>query len=304
MRPVLSAIVLAGGASRRMGRDKRSIEVGGRPMLIAAVRLAAAMADDIVVSCRREAPPDARLFDGMPVRLVFDSRYGGPLAGLETSLAAVANDLAVVLAVDMPAVTEEMLWQLVDAVIGRPGACGAVFGEGSRLMPFPAVLRRGARDVVSEQLDLASLRVADALRRLDPVTVPYWRGTLEAGPSAFLNVNVPSDLGPVGHDSQAKSCNPKPRRDKEHRMDLEKCLAAARGSSGSALMEPLAPTAEETAALLDFTRAVAHASERKDAPLAAYAMGIAMASLRPAERADVLSRSAAAIDDAAGSTGQ
>jgi hypothetical protein len=79
-------------------------------------------------------------------------------------------------------------------------------------------------------------------------------------------------------------------------MDLEQCLAAARESSGTSRSKPVAPTAEETTALLDFTRAVAHASERKDAPLAAYAIGIAMADLNPAERAGVLSRAAEAID--------
>jgi hypothetical protein len=79
-------------------------------------------------------------------------------------------------------------------------------------------------------------------------------------------------------------------------MDLEQCLAAVRESTGTRRLGLVAPTAEETTALLDFTRAVAHASERKDAPLAAYAMGIAMASLDPADRAGVLNQAAAAID--------
>ncbi len=83
-------------------------------------------------------------------------------------------------------------------------------------------------------------------------------------------------------------------------MNLEECLAAVRESSGSSAAKPVAPTADEITALLDFTRAVAHAGERKDAPLAAYAIGIAMAGLKPSERAEVLTRSALAIDLAAG----
>ncbi|HEX7431457.1 MAG TPA: DUF6457 domain-containing protein, partial [Candidatus Limnocylindrales bacterium] len=79
-------------------------------------------------------------------------------------------------------------------------------------------------------------------------------------------------------------------------MDLEQCLAAVRDLSGTRHLSLAAPTAEETTALLDFTRAVAHASERKDAPLAAYAIGIAMAALNPAERAGMLGRAAEAID--------
>jgi hypothetical protein len=82
-------------------------------------------------------------------------------------------------------------------------------------------------------------------------------------------------------------------------MDLEKCLAAVREVAGASHAEPVAPSAREITALLDFTRAVAHASERKDAPLAAYAIGIAMSGLKPAQRAGVLNRAAHAIDRAA-----
>ena len=213
MRPILSAIVLAGGGSRRMGRDKRSIEVDGRPMLTRAVRLAAQVSEDVVVSCRAEAPPDSRLFDGVPVRLVFDRRDGGPLAGLEASLDAVANDLAVVLAVDMPAVTEPMVWRLAEAAADRPEASASLFVGESGLVPFPAVLRRKARVVISTQLDGAALRVADALLKLDPVTVPEATGALLAGPMAFLNVNGPQDLASAAQASPAGSGTTEPRPD-------------------------------------------------------------------------------------------
>ena len=83
-------------------------------------------------------------------------------------------------------------------------------------------------------------------------------------------------------------------------MDLEKCLAAVGESMARDATKPAPPTDEEIVALLDFTRAVAHASERKDAPLAAFAVGIATAGLSPAQRVEVLTRSAAAIDRAAG----
>jgi len=81
-------------------------------------------------------------------------------------------------------------------------------------------------------------------------------------------------------------------------MDLEQCLAiasvatGARGGIG-------APTAPEIEALLDFTRAVAHASERRSAPLAAYAVGMAWAGAEPDERVTFLRSATAAIDAAA-----
>ncbi len=72
---------------------------------------------------------------------------------------------------------------------------------------------------------------------------------------------------------------------------------------------PIAPpTDAEVAALLEFTRAVAHASERRAAPLAAYAVGLAWGSRSPEERVRLLRASTAAVDAAnpetAGQTGR
>ncbi len=82
-------------------------------------------------------------------------------------------------------------------------------------------------------------------------------------------------------------------------MNLDGCLAAVRELGG---VDPAPPTEREIEALLDFTRAVAHAGERKDAPLAAFAMGLVMSGLAPAKRAELLARAAQAVDRAAGGT--
>jgi hypothetical protein len=80
-------------------------------------------------------------------------------------------------------------------------------------------------------------------------------------------------------------------------MNLEQCLviASAAIGKGDAIA---APTPGETDALLDLTRAVAHASERKAAPLAAFAVGAALARLTPDERVVVIRVATAAIDAA------
>jgi hypothetical protein len=83
-------------------------------------------------------------------------------------------------------------------------------------------------------------------------------------------------------------------------MDLERCLRVAWDATDTA--GPLeVPTADERAAILDFTRAVAHASERTAAPIAAFAAGLALAGSEPGARAALIRRATAAIDAAAGS---
>jgi molybdopterin-guanine dinucleotide biosynthesis protein A len=194
-RPI-TGIVLAGGASRRMGRDKRAIEFGGVPLIAVAVGLVASVADEVIVSCRRDDPPDPGLLSGHPVRLVFDARDGGPLAGLEAALRAASYDFAVVVPVDMPGLEATVLGTLVEAAEARPGAHGAVFETDSGVAPFPAALRPSILPILAGQLDGGLYRVRDFLRRLDLVVVG---ASVDGAASTamFANLNAPDDLDRV-----------------------------------------------------------------------------------------------------------
>jgi molybdenum cofactor guanylyltransferase len=92
-------VILAGGESRRMGRDKLELEVCGLPLLR---RVRDALAPDcgeilVVGAGGRSVPLEE-------ARRVSGERPGrqGPLAGLEAGLAAARNRLAFVAAGDMP----------------------------------------------------------------------------------------------------------------------------------------------------------------------------------------------------------
>ncbi len=199
MGAAISGIVLAGGNSRRMGRDKRAAALGDRPLLHIAVDLVASISDEVIVSCRRDNAPDKVLLAGRSVELAFDERDGGPLAGLEAALAAARHELVVVVPVDMPRLTAPVLTALVEAAQGRPAAQGAVFIVESEVLPFPAAYRRSILPIVAEQLDASALRIHDLLKRLDLMCVPLPLG-MEVGRS-FLNVNVPADLARANDES-------------------------------------------------------------------------------------------------------
>jgi molybdopterin-guanine dinucleotide biosynthesis protein A len=123
---------------------------------------------------------------------VFDQRDGGPLAGLESALAAARHDLVLVVPVDMPRLTAATLTALVEAAKARPEAHGAVFAIDSDLDPFPGAYRRSILPTVAEHLDGGHLRMRDLLRDLDVAAVAAHLD-LQSG-RAFLNVNAPADL--------------------------------------------------------------------------------------------------------------
>lgn len=200
-----SAVILAGGSSRRLGRDKALVEIGGRPLLARVLDAAAPSAAELlVVTADRDAharalrergwTPDAEpgrpavddgtasvlLRDGARLRLLSDRRPGlGPLAGLEAGLAEARYDACLVLACDLPFLPPEvparLLGQLARLRRGmgrsdRPRAVVPVL-DGRRQSLCAAVERRAGAAAVS-CLDADEPSVAGWLDRLEVREMP------------------------------------------------------------------------------------------------------------------------------------
>ena len=105
-----TAILMAGGKSSRMGRDKAWLDYHGRPLWQAQLEKLG-FAREILISVRETT------FTGKPpgYRVVHDEVNGkGPLAGLHAGLKAATFDRVLVLAVDMPEMTTGYLRGLVE----------------------------------------------------------------------------------------------------------------------------------------------------------------------------------------------
>jgi molybdopterin-guanine dinucleotide biosynthesis protein A len=108
-----SAVILAGGRSRRMGRDKAWLEVDGQPLLARALAvLREAGPREVFISSRADRG-DAAL--GCPVLLDREPDLG-PLGGIERALQAAASPLVLVLAVDLPYMTGGFLRKLLAGI--------------------------------------------------------------------------------------------------------------------------------------------------------------------------------------------
>ena len=126
------AVILVGGQSTRMGRDKALIEVGEQPLLARQIDLAwATRATEVFISGRPGV--DYSHFN-CPVLL--DRLPGvGPLAGIERGLAALTNVRLLVLAVDLPEMTETLLTAMAEA---SPEHLGAIPRLCGRIEPLAA----------------------------------------------------------------------------------------------------------------------------------------------------------------------
>lgn len=183
----LSGVLLAGGASRRMGRDKAWVELAGEPLAVRVLRVLDEICDDVVV-----ASGDGRRLAALGRTQVPDAGEGpGPLAGLVAGLEAARHDLVAVLAVDLPNAKAGVLGRLAQVWRGEAAVVPDVDG---RLQVLHAVWTRAASTPLRARLASGETAVTAAARALDVRTAgpDVWGDLAEGGFAA--NVNSPADL--------------------------------------------------------------------------------------------------------------
>ncbi len=106
----LSAVILAGGASSRMGRDKAWVESAGKPLIQLAVEKVRELGiQEIFISGRADGD-----YSALHLPVLYDLEPGfGPLGGIERGLRHCSQPLLLVLAVDLPQMSVAFLRKLV-----------------------------------------------------------------------------------------------------------------------------------------------------------------------------------------------
>jgi len=186
----LSGAVLLGGASSRMGRDKAALAVAG---VAGATRIALALDAlcDEVLLVGGTPPADAK------GRAVADPE--GPrcaLRGLVAALEAARGERVLVVATDLPLLTDAFLRGLAAAAAADADADAVVPRPVPRAQPLCAVYRRlpvlarARKQLAAGELALHGL--------LDTLCVTWIEGerlrALDPAGTALLNVNTPEDL--------------------------------------------------------------------------------------------------------------
>ena len=184
----LSGIVLAGGASRRLGADKTTLRFGSRTLLEHAVDALSAVCTDVLV-----AGGDATAWPHLGARLVPDeSRGRGPLAGLQAGLKAAELDFALVVACDLPFLNRDLLAFMAR----RPRRCQALVPRwGRRLHPLHAIYGRSCLPVIESLLAKPSASMRELLAQLDIETLAETAiQRFDPEGLSFFNINSPDDF--------------------------------------------------------------------------------------------------------------
>jgi molybdopterin-guanine dinucleotide biosynthesis protein A len=187
----VTLILLTGGGSRRMGRDKATMEVEGRPLGMRPVEALGPMVAEVVVA--------GRALPGLEARVVADPVPGaGPLAGVVAGLRAVRTPLAVAVACDMPSLVPAVVAMLLDRLRADPGPLAACCEGPHGIEPLPLALRASGQRAMAEALERGERALRAALAETSLAVAPEssWRG-LDPEGRCFVNWNRPEEVGSV-----------------------------------------------------------------------------------------------------------
>lgn len=194
-----SAVLLAGGESRRMGRDKATLDFHGKPLWQRQLETLRQLTPDELFVSARTRPA----WLAADMKLVLDGTSSrGPMSGVAAALVQTQTSHLLVLAVDMPLMTGMHLSYLLSFVSSE---CGVLPLINQRAEPLAAIYPSAAlpfftaalsSDELAMQPLVAKLVAAGRMRTID---IP------DHDRAFYRNLNRPEDLRIFRANSQQEN---------------------------------------------------------------------------------------------------
>lgn len=186
--PDVTGVVLAGGRSRRYGRNKALVSFDGVPLIERVVSILDQVFHQVILSAN---DPDAYRYLGLT--MVSDVYSGvGPLAGVHASLSAMTDPAGFFVACDMPFLNPMLIRHMARL---SPEAEAVVPRVGSNVEPLHAVYRQGCIHAVEQAIQRGERGIVSfysdiRIRYVEESEIRVFEPNLDA----FVNVNRPDEL--------------------------------------------------------------------------------------------------------------
>ena len=198
-RPPLSAAVLAGGKSERMGQDKAflRLEPGGPMLLEIVLDRLRGVADDVLIVAN-----DVERHAGFGARVVPDVIPGfGTLSGVHAALTAAAHEHCLIVACDMPLLSPAVLAHMAaqprdyDVLIPQTPGVSRQGNSGQIYQTLHAIYARCCAGPIAAQLATGNRQVVGFFPQVN-VRVSDRQALLAVDPQelTFMNTNTPDAL--------------------------------------------------------------------------------------------------------------
>lgn len=184
----ITAVILVGGKSRRMGQDKAFLEIDGLPLIERLIQTLQSCFDQLLLVGDR---PERFAHYGVPV--VSDICPGSSLGGLYTALKLATTEQVFVTSCDIPFPNPSLI-RLLCSQKGEQDAVVPVTARGPE--PLFALYRRSCLPSMQAALKRGDFRIMALLQQLQVLEIaPDQLALLDPTDRCLLNLNTPDDYG-------------------------------------------------------------------------------------------------------------
>lgn len=192
-----SAIILAGGVSKRFGQSKGLVELRKKPLILHVLDRVSSVADDIAVVVSSDAQREKfERFSSRKVGVIVDEqKTQSPLVGASTGFNYIQGKYSLLLPCDTPFLSTQVAQLLLDLCVKKSAAIPrwpngyveplqAAYHTESALRATKIALDQGKLNFQSMITRLRKVRYISTivLRQVDPKLM------------TFVNINTPEDL--------------------------------------------------------------------------------------------------------------
>jgi molybdopterin-guanine dinucleotide biosynthesis protein A len=187
----VTAIVLAGGKSLRLGRNKAIEQFGDRPLIQRVIDTVSQIDDDIiVVAASKDQLP--RLEPNVQVVLDCCNQGGAALVGLYTGLKEATSFRSLVVACDMPYLNIELLRYIISVSEGFDAAMPKI---KNFIEPLHAVYSKNCLEPLLSQIESGNLQIFPLVKKVNVRFIEEDEfNRFDPQHLSFLNVNYEDDL--------------------------------------------------------------------------------------------------------------
>ncbi len=188
-----SIIILCGGRSRRMGKDKGSLILDGKPMILHVLDTVKCIADEIVLVLRDQEQIDkykSILKDAdVSIKIVTDEiKDQGPLVGILTGLSYINSKYAQILPCDSPFISKSFVLKMFEIAEGKKFDAVVPIWDDGHIEPLHSVYKKDVIDIARDLIKKEKRNVRSLIESLNVEYVDV--GELDETTMSFQNINT------------------------------------------------------------------------------------------------------------------
>jgi len=183
----ITGIILAGGKSSRMGRDKGWIELNNKPLINYAIEALKPYCDDLIISS------NSKEYNSLGYPIYEDKiKNCGPMGGIYSTLLFSSTPINMVLSCDMPLISTELIKYVLDKSV--EGKISLPIHGVNFIEPLCAVYPLEAIPHLEKFIKEGKLKLIDLVNSIPTEQIKIDPSQYFYHPDIFLNINRPGDL--------------------------------------------------------------------------------------------------------------